>query len=371
MRLIYLSPVPWNSFSQRPHELVRYFHLRTGGQVLWVDPYPTRLPVLSDVLSKSVDAATQHTHNPDWLTVVKPKVLPIEPLPFSGYFNQIFWRSMLKEFDRFFDSTTLLGIGKPSELALDLLQSKKFSFSFYDAMDNFPAFYAGLSRISMERRERKIVRKVRTVLASSSMLQGRLSSLSGDVRLVLNACASSRMPAARKPQTLALATGRVPVIGYVGTIARWFDWELVDYLARAYPQAKFRIIGPIYERPPKTLPLNITLEPALTHSAALQAMAQFDIGLIPFKRTPLTTSVDPIKYYEYRALGLGIISSVFGEMARRSEQDGVWLIDRKSHAKEILGRALKTKMSAADISKFRETNSWESRFDQSCIFANT
>ena len=52
MRLVYLSPVSWHSFAQRPHELVRQFHAATQAPVLWVEPYPTRLPVLADLLTR-------------------------------------------------------------------------------------------------------------------------------------------------------------------------------------------------------------------------------------------------------------------------------------------------------------------------------
>lgn len=45
MQLVYLSPLPWDSFSQRPHQFVEWFHNKHGGEVLWIDPYPTRLPI--------------------------------------------------------------------------------------------------------------------------------------------------------------------------------------------------------------------------------------------------------------------------------------------------------------------------------------
>ena len=88
-RLIYLSPVPWKSFSQRPHELVRYFHSFTKGEVLWVDPYPGRFPAMSDVLNRRPNSDDTDRGVPTWLSVVKPKALPIEPLPFSGTVNAL------------------------------------------------------------------------------------------------------------------------------------------------------------------------------------------------------------------------------------------------------------------------------------------
>lgn len=336
---------------------------------MWIDPYPTRLPVIADIVKKRPSTAVTHDDTPDWLSVIKPSALPIEPLPFSGSINRLVWRHIEAAVDRFIGGPTLLGIGKPSEMALRLLQKKRFASSFYDAMDDFPAFYRGLSSMAMARRERKITEQVTTVLVSSTALWERLKPLASDVRLVLNACASDRMPG-----TSVLRTEKnrhAPVIGYVGTIAHWFDWKLVLALAAANPTARFRFIGPVFEQAPVPLPANISLEPMLPHAKALRAMAQFDIGLIPFKNTPLTCSVDPIKYYEYRALGLPIISSAFGEMALRGEQNGVWLIDAHTDLKKLIERASASVNCVNHIGEFRKTNSWESRFDQSNIFGDT
>lgn len=366
MRLIYLSPLPWHSFSQRPHELIRYFHSRTEGEVLWIDPYYTRLPVLADVFNKRPKAVGADGNVPDWLTLVRPKALPIEPLPFSGAINRLFWADIVSAAERFANSSALLGIGKPSELALQLLSTKIFTSSFYDAMDDFPAFYNGWSSVAMASRERETVRRVSTVLTSSSALCDRLKHLAEDVRLVLNACASDRLPAALEAH--GLERDRAPVIGYVGTIAHWFDWELVLALAKAHPQAKFRLIGPIYGRPPLLLPTNVFLEPPFPHANALEEMAKFDVGLIPFKQTALTSSVDPIKYYEYRALGLPVVSSAFGEMELRGESDGVFLIDQHSNMANVIERALSSDTTMANVAQFRKENSWDSRFDQANIF---
>lgn len=368
MRLIYLSPVPWTSFSQRPHELARYFHSCTGCAVLWIDPYPTRFPAFSDLLNPRPDPGGEACNGtiPAWLTVIKPRALPLEPLPFSGAINGLFWRNIESAIDRFSDGSTILGIGKPSIMALKLLSRRFFLLSFYDAMDDYPAFYKGWSRLAMARRERKIVRAVSKILTSSSALQDRMRHLARDVHLVMNACATDRMPEVAK---LRRRKGdEIPVVGYVGTMGHWFDWKLVVALAKSHPAMKFRFIGPMYIRPP-ALPPNIRLEPSLSHINALQAMATFDVGLIPFKMNTLTSSVDPIKFYEYRALGLPVVSSAFGEMARRGEGNGVFLIHSHSDMAKVLHRALGSFSTPASMVQFRKDNSWEERFCQAGILA--
>ena len=158
------------------------------------------------------------------------------------------------------------------------------------------------------------------------------------------------------------------VLGYIGTIAYWFDWALLISLAKSYPEAVFKLIGPVYNQPPMPLPNNVYLEPPLSHDEAMEAMNKFDVGLIPFKIAPLTSSVDPIKYYEYRSLGLPVISSSFGEMALRKESDGVFKVNRDSNIKEIIERALTRGKDLANTVQFRNDNSWESRFDKGNMF---
>lgn len=367
MNLVYLSPVTWSSFSQRPHEFVRYFHRRTGAEVLWVDPYPTRFPMLTDVLASRPNSEATGCIVPGWLTVIKPKALPVEPLPFSGGVNRLFWGDVVSKIKRFTGESTLLGIGKPSMLALQLLSEATFSGSFYDAMDDFPAFYTGWSRLAMAIRERRTVRAVSTVYTSSTALWKRLKPLKGDVRLVLNACASDRLP--EIPRLRRLESNQTAVICYIGTIAQWFDWGILHALAQSHPKARFRLIGPVYAQPSVSLPENVSLEPALPHAEALQAMAQCDVGLIPFKQTELTSSVDPIKFYEYRAMGLPVVSSAFGEMALRRESDGVYLIDQDSDLEKVINQALTSAVTPSSIEQFRKNNSWEYRFDEANILS--
>ena len=361
MRLVYLSPVPWESFAQRPHKFVDWFHGRTGKPVLWVDPYPTRFPAWRDLRRSRLSAsASQQTSLPTWLTLLKPGGLPIEPLPGSGWANGLLWRGYLNAIGDFVEGgRTLLAIGKPSVLALELLKRLHHCPSLYDAMDDFPAFYAGLSRFALARREREITQRVDVILASSSELKSRWANIHKDVRLVHNALDLSAVQAVGP----APMTSNKKVFGYVGTIAPWFDWDWVCALAEARPDDEIRLIGPVFDQPDRRLPGNISLLPACDHAVALKAMTQFHVGLIPFKKNALTASVDPIKYYEYRALGLPVISTDFGEMSLRAGERGVFITQSVSDIPAMANSAIQFDSDADDASEFAVQNIWEARFD--------
>jgi hypothetical protein len=366
MQLVYLSPVRWASFAQRPHGFVKWFHETSGGQVLWLDPYPTRLPSWKDLLKFSEKQHGFETDAPRWLRVAAPHYLPIEPVPASGVINKLFWERTLREIALFVgDTPTIIGIGKPSELALRLLSRMGEIPSFYDAMDDFPAFYSGLSRASMARREVALVERVTHVFVSSTTLLKRWQRTKKNVILVRNGFASDVLPGLRPNDGMRSKK----VLGYVGTIGKWFDWDWLVALALVRPNDLIRLVGPMFCPPGKQLPHNIELLPACRHASALEAMRNFDVGLIPFKKSDLTASVDPIKHYEYRALGLPVVSTRFGEMALRDKEVGTYLSDGVNDIVAPIEAALAYRFDEQEIQEFRALNSWGARFAASGILA--
>ena len=359
MRLVYLSPVPWASFAQRPQKFVEWFHRRHGEPVLWIAPYPTRFPRINDVRRVVDPPEPSVTPQPDWLTVLRPMALPLEPMPGSGWLNRNLWRDVFRRVERIpKGARDVLVIGKPSVLALSLLEQRRWHASAYDAMDNFPAFYSGVSRMAMARRELLVAKKVRYMWTSSTALSEQWSRQRSDIQLIRNGLDASVLPfvGQRSPRQGSR------VLGYVGTIADWFDWNWVIALANAVPEDKVRLIGPVFSSLPSKLPGNIEILPPCAHEQALLAMADFDVGLIPFKRNVLTACVDPIKFYEYRAMGLPVLSTGFGEMRYHQQEPGVFICDLEDIAAQAtlaLGYARES-----DASAFINANSWDARFGQ-------
>lgn len=361
MNLVYLSPVPWDSFAQRPHKFVEWFQSRTGGQVLWLDPYPTRLPKLVDFRHRPTPLATKSKDSCEWISVARPTALPIEPLPGLSSINRFLWSAIFSQVRDFLKGNdSLIVAGKPSILASILLSEHSTTPSLYDAMDDFPAFYTGASRAMMKRREIQLIRKCGHIWVSSTRLHQRLSEIRPDLELVRNGLEPTLFVEAAKTKT---EEGK-KVFGYVGTIATWFDWAWVIKLANARPKDVVRLIGPISTPLPAQLPVNVELLPPCSHEDAIRAMNDFDVGIIPFKNNLLTASVDPIKYYEYRATGLPVISTDFGEMTLRHDSQGTFISSSVQDIEELAGRALLHRDRVEFVSSFVTANSWNERFDR-------
>ena len=157
------------------------------------------------------------------------------------------------------------------------------------------------------------------------------------------------------------------VLGYVGTIGPWFDWDWVIALAKARPADVVRLIGPMFTPSPHAIPGNVEVLSSRSHHDAMLAMQDFDVGLIPFKNTDLTVSVDPIKYYEYRALGLPVVSTDFGEMALRGAEDGTFLSKTGQVLNGLIQEALLYRSDDETIRQFTARNTWEARFNAARI----
>jgi hypothetical protein len=232
-------------------------------------------------------------------------------------------------------------------------------------MDDFPAFYDGISKNSMRLKEEEIARGVASIWVSSDALNEKFSDFKSKTYQVCNACAMETLPISIN----RLARSERVILGYVGTIGRWFDWDLVFAIANAAPSMTIRLIGPVHVALPKEIPANVEFIESCSHELAIFHMEQFDVGLIPFKINELTMSVDPIKYYEYHALGLPVLSSKFGQMSSLGVKEGVWLICQSTNFVSVIEAAMAMDMSMSEINDFRINNSWASRFNAvtSCI----
>ncbi|MBK8870039.1 MAG: glycosyl transferase [Elusimicrobia bacterium] len=216
----------------------------------------------------------------------------------------------------------------------------------------------------MSRREQEIVALVDMVFAPTDVLIRRFKAHVPRVALVPNACDPGDLP---RVEDLPRAETRRG-FGYTGTMARWFDWSLVKTLAESFPSDPVELIGPIYHRPKGRLPQNVRLRPPLSSTQAMEAASHFAVGIIPFVMDELTNAVDPIKYYEYVALGLPVLATPFGGMGAHRGKPGVFLAKGPAEWARQAQVAMKFKM-AQDPASFRKENSWEARFDGSGLLS--
>lgn len=297
-----------------------------------------------------------------WVHRVQFPTLPLEPLQWGRRVNRRLRQHDLARLDAFVTEDTWLVFGKPCDLALELCGRYPRATTVFDVMDNMPAFSAGLAGRWMQTAERDLVEQCNWMLASSSALLERHASQRIKTRLAMNGL--STPPPLRRANEPRVAR---PVVGYVGVIASWFDWDAVIRLARLAPHCEFHLIGPCEGNVPSALPDNVRLMPPISQDAVYATMQSFDAGLIPFKVNNLTDFVDPVKFYEYRALGLPVLTTRFGEMRLRCAENGVFFVE-DIRSDDALRLALQSATSAEELLAFRAAHHWDQRFDSVDFF---
>ena len=362
VRLVYLSPVPHASFTQRPHKFVEYFNRSSGGRTLWINPYPGRLPKLADLTRPPAPTRRRLPQASSTDSVAVCSVLGCDPLMNNSVARRIGWKRVTGRIRAFVDGDEwLLAIGRPSNLALHLLRTMTPTSSCYDAMDDFPEFYAGLSRRLSRNAEKRIAESVQNILVSSDGLRQKFVGWGHSPEILRNGF-DSRWAA--EPRNAP----KQPVFGYVGTIGAWFDWNLVCRMARELPKIHVDLFGPVRTAVP-SLPDNVNLRGECSYGDVPKKLGGFTAGIIPFKINSLTAAVDPIKYYDYRACGLPTISSMFGDMRRHGGLPGVYFVDQHTDYQELLRRVVAAPRICGDaLGKFRTENCWDSRFGGSVFF---
>jgi hypothetical protein len=73
--------------------------------------------------------------------------------------------------------------------------------------------------------------------------------------------------------------------------------------------------------------------------------------------------MDPVKFYEYRAMGLPVLATPVGEMARRRGQAGVHLLPGNGAWKTAVDSALRHDGAVEAVRTFRTEHTWNRRFD--------
>lgn len=330
--------------------------LRGRGRVLWVEPTPARLPRFADI-TRPHSARHERVDGHAGIEVVATRLLPLEPLPLLRGVNNRSIRSVVRAIAQFTRDIDLVIAGKPTRLALAVCDALPHARLIYDAMDDFAAFFDGMASRHVAQVESTLVRRADEVWVTAQSLHARHEGVASRIRLVPNACAVERVPRADTRRERLNGARFV----YIGTIGEWFDWAFLQELAQAVPEGTIEMIGPVYHPPPQALPDNVLLAGELPHSAAMARMAVADAGLIPFLRNRLTDAVDPLKYYEYRAAGLPVISTDFGSMRSRGEGDFVFK-PTGTGMRATVERAVLTRVPTGITDAFRAENDWSNRF---------
>ncbi len=299
----------------------------------------------------------------DWISTLNVRTWPLEPLACGRALNRQGYSRALTQLAPWLSPEALVVVAKPSELACLTVDHPFNGPVLYDVMDHMHLFTRGMSSHWILLKHKHLVRRADQCWASSRALITATQALRPRaVSLVPNAATLPEPIYCANLNERRFKDPHAPlVLGYVGSIAPWLDWNRIAALAQALPTSRVELVGPIHTDIP-SLPSNVVIKPAIPHSQVYKVMKGFDVGLIPFLRNELTDAVDPVKYYEYRACHLPVLTTRFGEMADKSSDDGVWFFEDVDLEK-IDESLVHWHAHLEKAQPFVPQNCWQHRFD--------
>jgi glycosyltransferase involved in cell wall biosynthesis len=230
--------------------------------------------------------------------------------------------------------------------------------TIYDALDDWEEFTrAGVAFWYSASVEKLTVASSDLTCAVSRPLAEKLSAYTDAPKVFLS-------PNALDPKFVATDYSRrpstPPKIGYFGHLTpAWFDWHSLSTIAKKRPDYRFELIG--YGAPSELdLPPNIRLLGPKDRPEINRIAAEWSAAIIPFKIGPLADAVDPIKIYEYLALGLPAVSF---RMPQVADYPSTFVVNTAEEFLSALDEALAQGIDRAAVEKFLENNTWEKRTD--------
>jgi glycosyltransferase involved in cell wall biosynthesis len=258
------------------------------------------------------------------LILVRPLFLPLHPkFKFTERFDRVVTSWLLRR--------VLLTQGR-KKFDVAWLSAPHFNFAasaapadilVYDCNDRFEDFFEDEpSRRWVLKHETELLRKADVVFVTAKNLLTKCRAINSNVYLATNGVPSSFFQIHHRVP-LDIAAIKPPIVGFVGTFADWLDLDLLFSVASKNSDLSFLFIGPICSRNPKLAAFkalkNVFFLEQKRHDEIPEYINQLNVGLIPFKVNRLTQSVNPVKLFEYLALGVPVVSTPLNEVLEFSD----------------------------------------------------
>jgi len=350
MRVYLFSPIPYSFLHQRPQKIADELVRRSIG-VTFIEPYglsevfagrkkirlsdfwsslSCHVRAVLDLLLRRIHKAPpgEEPVSPAFEILTLPFVIPSNRVnsPMLDRLNAMVYRTWLHR--------TVLRRDRSSAVALveqpffgSVLRKADFPRLFCDVLDDISIFSghgsADRFRAMLDRLMDIADGVFVTARALMEELQRQRPGLAPvripngvDYEQFARAAGSGRLPEYDRP-----VDG--PVCGYVGILRSWFDYELIRDTAEAHGDLTFVLIGP-WDDEKRIRSLrklaNVHLLGRKPYEEVASYIGRFTVGLIPFRSGAIAETTNPVKVFEYFALGKPVVSTWMRELVPFQER---------------------------------------------------
>jgi glycosyltransferase involved in cell wall biosynthesis len=354
------------------HHLMKRLARENG--VLFVESLGLRRPQLAgrDVrrIARRLLRGLRGPRHVDGLHVLSPLVLPFHGNALARRLNGWLLPKLVNRAAR------RLGMRAPilwayvpqAEALLDALRPE---LVVYHCVDDIAA-QPGIDATGFRASEARFAARADLVLASSAGLAERLRTISRNVLYTPNVADVELFSSALDAGPLDAGMARLPrprIVFTGAVVTTKLDMDLLVVLARIRRDWSFALVGPVGPGDPRADVSALAAEPNIhllgsrTYEQLPSVLRAADAGLIPYALNELTSSIFPMKVYEYLAAGLPVVSTPLPSLA------GVEAVTSAPDAEgiaKLLDEALAHDDSERRAARSREAeaHSWERRIEE-------
>lgn len=345
-KILYLIHVPWGWIKQRPHFIAEGLS----------EDYD--LTVIARKEFKSSVAK-----NCSYVKVVSLFRLPFERISFIAMINSFLYKIQLY---KSISKSDVIWLTSP--LQIDIISSCLNKILVYDCMDDVIEFpISNTMKNKLRNKERLLFERANLVFSSSEFLRKKLLSrynwrnvevINNALRTIPQSCTSKiEMHDSLK---YYFESKKIKIV-YIGTIASWLDFTLVEKILDYSVDFEFYLYGPTEVTIPNFDRLYYCK--TVEHHLVFPIMESSTVLIMPFIVNELIRSVNPVKLYEYIASGKPSFAPFYEESRKfeeyvylyRSNEECLQMIEM------LVGDNFKNKKDYSDCVSFAENNTWSVR----------
>ena len=342
-KVLYIMGIDWNWIYQRPQIIAAYLSRDFDVTVA----YPVK--IWNRNTTKNVKGA------PAAIQKLKLWTLPFQRKSrLIGRIADRYQRFLLKNYWQY----TYIYISYP--VAIEYIPYDYSGLIIYDCIDEHQQMCTNEHmRRRVEKDEKLLLQRSDAVIVSSKrLLQQKAMLCNKKMNLVRNGTDFTKIGDVKKA-----AVKKKYIVGYIGTIADWFDHDLICSSAQMHEELEYHLIGPCETLDQKESG-KVIYDGVVEHAQLWSHVKEYDCMIMPFVVNEVVKAVDPVKLYEYIAFGKCIVSVYYEELEYFREY--VYFYSTADEYEVLIRKLIKQgflpKYNERQQNDFLEKNTWQERY---------
>lgn len=374
-QIVCISSCYYKDFLFRKQHFMSRFN-KKGYKVAYIDPSFSMLRkhniLARDVCANSFLRTKVEKIDDNFFLITPPRDLPFYfTNPIMRKINHLYVFSRISSIlEKLRFNNYILWLYMPYHV--DILRFFKYKKLVFDIADDLSALYreSGDSYRYLEKYTKSLVQKSNMVLVTAYTLFEKYKKYSTNIHIIPNGYDENLFSDIKNKSDIPseIEDIKPPVIGFVGTLWSYYDYNLLKYIIEGNSDKSFVFVGPCSNS------VKGTWEEIINYNNVIWLRSRereeipaiidkFDVCINPFKVNEVSKSVSPLKVFEYLAMKKPVISVVMESLKREKISKLIYFAKNYDEFNEKLNFVLKNSTPNSDYQCIKEY-SWDSLFNK-------